>query len=444
MANKDLINLGITPDSGTGDSARLGGTKINTLFADIYSRFGDLAVDNDNTSATYGQRPPLDQYEYKVGELHPAGRPRRIVFYDDSDGAWYFDQVTQRQVRYQLFNAQTGWNDSFPTYNIDNVEIPALYLKKNWYFMSRGEVIIADLSYVTDSDVHIVLPLARVGDVCVIRDAFGALSGNRAINVWASPYKFLPYRPTPSSNPEWGTVPQAARDFFENTPGFKEAGGTANDSEIQNTTQVRSSLTLNVNSCYTNYGEFTGGAAFLNFRYTGTDTGNALPGAQFVAPWSNIELTFLGPQLGWVSRVTSLEPAAGQPAAPLPITINMGSWVQSSVDVKGTTGDADEVVIPAGWYYYAINNATRDTANSLFQVYREVATHNTNNDDFIEQMSRMPAGSPLRTWQTTSGVGTAPFYKRIDITSVIDDRGNILLVSQTPFNGIMKFLIFTS
>ena len=44
MASKDLINLGTTPDSGTGDSARRGGLKINNLFADLYSNFGDSLV----------------------------------------------------------------------------------------------------------------------------------------------------------------------------------------------------------------------------------------------------------------------------------------------------------------------------------------------------------------------------------------------------------------
>ena len=44
MSSKDLINLGTAPDSGTGDTARKGGMKINNLFADIYANYGDNPI----------------------------------------------------------------------------------------------------------------------------------------------------------------------------------------------------------------------------------------------------------------------------------------------------------------------------------------------------------------------------------------------------------------
>ena len=56
MATKDLINLGISPDSGTGDSARKGGAKVNDLISDVYSKFGDNPIGQDVDKPFYGYR----------------------------------------------------------------------------------------------------------------------------------------------------------------------------------------------------------------------------------------------------------------------------------------------------------------------------------------------------------------------------------------------------
>ena len=80
MATKDLINLGISPDSGTGDSARKGGSKINELFSDVYSKFGDNPIGQDIDKPFYGYRRRFGEFEYRVGELHPAGKYLNISF----------------------------------------------------------------------------------------------------------------------------------------------------------------------------------------------------------------------------------------------------------------------------------------------------------------------------------------------------------------------------
>ena len=94
MAARDLINLGIAPDSGTGDSARKGGAKINDLFADIYTNFGDAPINTNNDLPFYGYRRNFGEFEYKVGELHATGKFKPISFRTtalDSEASGYFD-----------------------------------------------------------------------------------------------------------------------------------------------------------------------------------------------------------------------------------------------------------------------------------------------------------------------------------------------------------------
>ena len=183
MSNKDLINLGISPDSGTGDSARRGGEKINTLFADVYSQFGDNPVGQDPSQPFYGYRQPFFEYEYKVGELHPAGRFIPIEFKTpavelayDSEWGW-------------------GYNNTGTAIDTDGDGIPDIYRDSEWYFLSRGERIDADLSQVdSERKVHFVLPLAVPGDQVVIRDGYSTWKNNRFINIWTTPYEFSTVR----------------------------------------------------------------------------------------------------------------------------------------------------------------------------------------------------------------------------------------------------------
>ena len=100
MSTRDLINLGVSPDSGTGDSARRGGEKVNQLFADIYSNFGDYPIILNQTSDFYGLPYHEDagiDLKYKVGELHAAGYYIPVSF--DSDG-WAQSNL----------DSETGWD----------------------------------------------------------------------------------------------------------------------------------------------------------------------------------------------------------------------------------------------------------------------------------------------------------------------------------------------
>ena len=201
MANKDLINLGISPDSGTGDSARRGGEKINTLFADIYTQLGDNPVGQDPNEPFYAYRRPFYEYEYKVGELHPAGRFIPIQF------------TTTNSIQ-RLYDQRWGWgyDQNGNLIDSDGDGVPDIYRDSEWYFLSRGEKIDADFTKVSkDGQVHFVLPIGVPGDSIIVRDGFGTWdyadrsdseqdsdnhvrqgSGNKNIHVsfWTTPWEF--------------------------------------------------------------------------------------------------------------------------------------------------------------------------------------------------------------------------------------------------------------
>ena len=157
MASKDLINIGSAPDSGTGDTIRKGGLKINNLFADIYQNFGDNPIGNDPEGKNYGYRKVYSEGEYKVGELFGAGKFRRVVFQADSDNA-----AKRSDGSFKFFHSDEGYfvNDSEGTiYSNNNTTVPAAYDSKEWYFLSRGEQIVPDLNQMDSDYFHCVLPL---------------------------------------------------------------------------------------------------------------------------------------------------------------------------------------------------------------------------------------------------------------------------------------------
>ena len=152
MASKDLINIGSAPDSGTGDTIRKGGLKINNLFADIYQNFGDNPIGNDPKGNNYGYRKIYSEGEYKVGELFGAGKFRRVVFQTDSDNA-----TKRSDGSFKFFHNNEGYfiNDSEGTiYSNNNTTIPAAYDSKEWYFLSRGEQIVPDLTQMDSEYFH--------------------------------------------------------------------------------------------------------------------------------------------------------------------------------------------------------------------------------------------------------------------------------------------------
>ncbi len=150
MATKDLINLGTAPDTGTGDSARSGGTKINTLFVDTYNTLGDFPLNTDTSSISYGQKQVSNTTDYVVGELRPAGQWKTFVAEDT---------------------------------NLSTVNTTTQVLE-----VLRGEQITLDLgdSNFTASAINIILPLANPGDIIKIRDIKGTWSESKRVFVRTS------------------------------------------------------------------------------------------------------------------------------------------------------------------------------------------------------------------------------------------------------------------
>ena len=179
MATHDLINLGISPDSGTGDSARRGGEKINLLFSDVYTQMGDAPVGQDPTQPFYGYRRPFFENEYKVGELHPAGRYMPVKFKTDLSKTHPYDATFGH-----------GYDALGALVDTDGDGIPDIYRDSEWYFLSRGEMIDADCREMTAGrELNLVLPLPSLGDTIRVRDVNGSWAG-KPVNIWTTPYEF--------------------------------------------------------------------------------------------------------------------------------------------------------------------------------------------------------------------------------------------------------------
>jgi len=183
MATKDLINLGISPDSGTGDSARKGGAKINDLLSDVYSKFGDNPIGQDVDKPFYGYRRRFGEFEYRVGELHPAGKYLNISFRTPDA-----NRDSDYTSGFKLLDQTRGWRIDADS---DNDGIPDLYLDSEFYFASRGETFDIDVSGVSiNRTAHVVLPIAQAGDVIKIRESRGSFSNGRSMSIWTTPFRF--------------------------------------------------------------------------------------------------------------------------------------------------------------------------------------------------------------------------------------------------------------
>lgn len=267
MSSKNLINLGLAPDSGTGDSARRGGEKINTLFTDIYSQFGDNPVGNDPSQPFYGYRRPFFEYEYRVGELHPAGRFIPITF-NNPVSALSFDPTHGH-----------GMDNAGNVVDSNTNGVPDIYEDSEWYFLSRGESVTLDLGdLTTGSTINLVLPLAVTGDIIKVRDSFSTWSTHN-INVWTTPYEFT----ADAQVVEWEA---AMGTTYPDSDSISISGESAS---------YKSVTSHNVGS-YPN----------LSVSYRGSAAG-----ASKVSYGSlgDVELifTYMGPRRGWIVRRQDLE-----------------------------------------------------------------------------------------------------------------------------------------
>lgn len=154
MSFKPLIDLGAGADTGTGDSPRSGGAKINYLMADIYNQLGDNPLDFDQTSPYYGTRSLIIN-DSLVGDLHPSGYWHKVT------------ALSPGQLR-----------------SIDNSD-------GNTFYASPGEQLIIDFSELNTSEsFNLILPLANKGDVIKIRDAYNTLIDSKILKVWTTPLEY--------------------------------------------------------------------------------------------------------------------------------------------------------------------------------------------------------------------------------------------------------------
>ena len=445
MASKDLINLGISPDSGTGDSARNGGQKINNLFADIYTHFGDNPVGNDPTLPYYGYRRTYTEWENLVGELHPAGRFPTVYFKTpaaaDSDRLF-----TSNAVGYGVSDANGTWIDA------NNNSVPDIYEDSEWYFLSRGEQIDLDLSEVTSyNSVHVVLPLAKVGDVVRIKDVKGTWY-SKTINVWTSPYEFT----SDAQLAEWAT------NTPESTLGYPDSESWSIE-------------------------DANGGKKSCSYKAVTTATSNANVSAEFkIAAGTNrfspvyfkdigeAEITFLyrGPNDGWVYNLTFNRSSQ--------VIINVQQdyfeendwieWTAADVVQDGQTeisnGDFILPVAPRT----DMEEIYRSGSTPSFKVFRRVSqdlTDSTIIDDvksFLQSVVITNRGNyngdQLKRAEVSWGrdqTGANPgnpqpyigfedqtidnIYKEVTVSSIVDLSGNILLISNEPFVGYTNIFI---
>lgn len=267
MATKDLVNLGIAPDSGTGDSARRGGEKINTLFADIYTHFGDNPVGNDPDSAFYGYRRPFFEHEYKVGELHQTGRSNEVHFDSDSTTP-------------AAFNTSWGWgcNSNGNLIDTDSDGIPDIYRDNHFYFLSRGEMLDAYIDADTSQDIHLVLPLAVPGDKIVVKDTFNTWPG-KTVNIWTTPYDFRSEEQLTEWKQMSGNISPPGNESMSITSAANNAVYRANYKRVETSTT---------------YG---------NFAYAGSSAG-ASPITFVNSSLIELEFVYIGHDYGWVMRST--------------------------------------------------------------------------------------------------------------------------------------------
>lgn len=460
MAAKDLINLGTTPDSGTGDSARRGGMKINNLFADIYSNFGDNPIGNDPLGQFYGYRRPFRDYEYKVGELHPAGKYTIVQF--KSGGP-----VTLRDT---INNRGFGVDSEGVFVDSTANGIPDIFRDSEWYFLSRGERITADLREVSQGrTVHMVLPLARAGDVIEVRDSFSSWK-HKNISIWTTPYEFR----NTTQVTEWKThTPEAADNYPDSDavavidhlgtkyyPVYKSVNWEDEDT-----------FDSDVITTYPKLKQ--------HFVHNDSRSQINLSTAQ-----DNILIfTYQGPDTGWIMRRTTLT-STQQIMSARQDSFEAGDWIEWN---KPDLTVGGELELRNGQYVLPVAPTTKQndmddaTSQPVYQVYRRM-TASLYDSEALTQINNF-LYDYINTEQETSanrdkfkrlkavfgrdsdgafanspdldsdGLGRPVLFngfadatpnhvfKQVTVNSIADTTGNILLITDEPFPGMVQVLV---
>lgn len=459
MAAKDLINLGTTPDSGTGDSARRGGMKINNLFADIYSNFGDNPIGNDPNSAFYGYRRPFQDYEYKVGELHPAGKYTIVQF--KSGGP-----TTPRDM-INNYGYGVDSEGEFVDSNVDG--IPDIFRDSEWYFLSRGERITADLREVSvGRTVHMVLPLARAGDVIEIRDSFSSWQ-HKNISIWTTPYEFR----KSAQITEWKSNTPEAQDLYPDSdaiaitdhlgvkyyPVYKSINfaNTKYDSDVVDTRhKLKQTFIANDGKSYVNFS--TAQDNTFVFTYQGPDTGWILRRTTLISTqqimnarqdnfeagdwiqWNKPDLTVGG----------ELELRNGQyimPVAPSTKQSDIDDAVSTPVfqvyrRMTSSLYDSEALIQVNNFLHDYINTeqetaSNRDTFKRLKAVFGRDSDGAFVNSPDLDSDGR---GRPV-IYNGFADASPSQVYKHVTVGSIVDTTGNIILITDEPFPGMVQLLV---
>lgn len=446
MGTRDLINLGLSPDSGTGDSARKGGAKINDLFADVYQNFGDNPIGTDNAQSYYGYRRDFGEFEYRVGELHPAGKYQRVGFRStgvDSDTGGSGTKLFDSEIGFKIFA------DS------DADGVPDLYLDSEMYFLSRGEQIDIDMTGVDNTRrVNVVLPLAQVGDVVRIRESRESISGGKEINVWTTPYNFA----DSDQRVEWSQATAGNGTSYPNS----------------NHTQVRDYNGTFQNCAASKVNDSEG---FLNYNiaFGGTvASGSYVSSPVKLRTNSTIyDFVYCGHDVGWVFNTTPIRTTSSTQHTTYTDSWDSEQWHQltSALTIDGSTEVANN------YYMLPISKGTsgadRDFASVTkimsFKVYkRSYQTDNTSavTTEFLDvlrtqlynaidgesdsdnlkairfktvwgtQGEAAPSNTNNRKGNSYTGFSDVDdMYKEVTLTNFVDDSGNIIIFSDKPFIG---------
>ena len=451
MAARDLINLGIAPDSGTGDSARKGGAKINDLFADIYTNFGDAPINTDNDKPYYGYRRTFGEFEYKVGELHATGKFKPISFRTtglDSEASGYFD-------------SDFGWSIRA---DVDSDGIADLYLDSEFYFLSRGEMIDIDVSGVDNNGViNLVLPLAARGDVVKIRECRGSLNNGKSINVFTTPLEFK----DSDQYVEWLSKNNEATPPIDHTY-IRNSTGTFVGASVRKVEYDSEAADFHKRSL--GYGIGFGGVVSSN---TPTKSNINLTSANVV-----YEFVYAGNDVGWIYNTTNTLYVAPSTDDFFVHTDSWDSdqWHKLSTNLtidgtevvptgyfmlpitKGTTGSdraftSITKIMDVKVYKNAIQKGDNNAINTEFletlrtQIYNAIdseSTDGTTDSDKVARFKTVWGTQGAASGSNTNGYGadgysgfvnTQSMYQPVSVTTFVDASGNTLIFSDTKFAG---------
>lgn len=473
MASKNLINIGSAPDSGTGDTIRKGGLKINNLFADIYQNFGDNPIGNDPEGKNYGYRKTYSEGEYKVGELFGAGKFRRVVFRADSDGA-----TERADGSYKFFHNNEGYfvkDSDGIIYSDNNTTVPAAYDSKEWYFLSRGEQIVPDLSQMDSDYFHCVLPLAKAGDRIIIRDSLGHISQNKPLSLWTTPY-------------EWQSVSQI-NEWIENTP---EAALSPDSDTFPSINHAKilvpgatNATNASLRQAQISNSEVIAMSTFAKVPFAGS-TGSSFKSNIPVSPitfdqqYTQVECNYLGVDKGWTYTKTIISNAGDTSLRFTTDNFTKGDWFQwTGADLN----ESDSVILQNQYLLPVMSSkgqrikGDNDDAMPVFKVYQDIGydsdefgnklqnffsayeTANSENitgdgNDNIIITDKFDSDSVMqrkyRRAQIASGNGTyitgvdqaiGNWFNEISLPSVCTKNGMLILISNYPFNGRVDIFV---